>query len=119
MRRQRRQRPRPASNVDAETRAHAQSARRMFEDYDLSTSEIARRSGQSQATVRAYLRFAYSEPPESRLLWHRAWRSQARTAAVRAERYWRAKHRAARTPSAKADVLREYRERLRELELQV
>ena len=119
MRRQRRQRPRPASNVDAETRAHAQSVRRMFEDYELTTEAIARRSGATQATVRAYLRHAFSEPPETRFLWHREWRSQARAAAVKTERYWRAKHRAAPSPAAKADVLAQYAEHQRELELQV
>ena len=104
--------------MDAVTRAEAQSVRRMFED-ELSTLAIARRSGQSQKTVRAYLRFAYSEPPESRLLWDNEWRSQARAAMLKNGRYWRGKHRAARTTAAKAAVLAQYAEHRRELELHV
>ena len=102
--------------MDPVTRAHAQSVRRMYED-GLSTESIARRSGQSQKTVRAYLRHAYSEPYESRLLWDKEWRSQARAAMRKTARYWRAKHRAARTTAAKAAVLQEYAEHQRELEL--
>ena len=44
------------------TWAHAQSVRRMYELYGLSTSEIARRSGQPLELVREYLRIAYAEP---------------------------------------------------------
>ena len=100
-------------------RAEAQSVRRQYELYGLSTSEIARRSGATQATVRAYLRFACSEPPESRFLWHREWRSQARAAMLKTARYWHLKHQAARTPAAKEDVVKQYEERLYERELHV
>ena len=104
--------------MDALTRANAQAVRRMF-GYGLSTLAISRLSGQSQKTVRGYLRLAYAEPPESRLLWHRAWRAQVRAARIHLTRYWREKHRTARTADAKANVQREYTERKRELELQV
>ena len=69
--------------------------------------------------VRAYLRFAYSEPPESRLLWDKEWRSQARAAMIQTTRYWTQKYRAARTAVSKAAVLQEYEARLQERELQV
>ena len=69
--------------------------------------------------VRAYLRFAYSEPPESRLLWDKEWRSQARAAMMKTGRYWRQKYRAARTTAAKEDVVKQYEERQKELELHV
>ena len=95
--------------MGAANRAHAQSVRRMYED-GLSTEAIARRSGQSQKVVRAYLRFAYAEPLESRLLWGKAWRSQAQAARIHLTRYWREKYRAARTADAKADVQYEQKE---------
>ena len=44
------------------TLAHAQSVRRQYELYGLSTSEIARRSGQPVEVVRWFLRLAYREP---------------------------------------------------------
>ena len=105
--------------MDAVTRAEAQAVRRQFEDYGLSTLAIAKRAGQSQRTVRGYLRYAFAEPPETRLLWHRAWRSQARAAALKTARYWRQKYQAARTEAAKEDVMKQYQERLYERELHV
>ena len=48
--------------VDAATRANAQSVRRQYENYGLSTAEIARRSGQPLDVVRQLLRLAYREP---------------------------------------------------------
>ena len=104
--------------MDSATRAEAQSVRRMY-GYGLSTTAIARRSGQTQKVVRAYLRFAFSEPLETRFLWTAEWREQARAAAVKTERYWHAKRTAARTPSAKALVLSQYRDHLEEQELRV
>ena len=91
----------------------------MFEDYGLSTSAIAGRSGETQKLIRAYLRLAFSEPLESRLLWGREWRSQARAAKLKTARYWRQKLGAARTEAAKEAVALQYEERQREGELHV
>ena len=91
----------------------------MFEDYWLSTEKIAARSGASQETVRAYLRLAYYEPLESRLLWTTAWRKEARAARLKAYTYWRQKFLDAPTPAAQETVLARFDQHQRELELHV